>query len=266
MLWQSHQNRTQSIAVSIVAVLCILAIGGLQLPQLNQLKNTAKSASPEALQREVESEKVRLNLLQKFPAFGFDNLLADWVFLGFLQYFGDDEARDVTGYPLSPEYFKVILNRDPKFLKAYLFLSGSTSLFAGLPEQSVALMGKGLKSLSPQSPPKSYYVWRYKATDELLFLGDAQAARQSFEKAADWASTYPDEESQTVAAISRQTAQFLARNPVSKSAQVTAWSMVLTSAPDDRTRQLAINRIEALGGKVVITPEGAVRLQLPTQD
>jgi hypothetical protein len=127
-------------------------------------------------------------------------------------------------------------------------------------------MGKGLKLLSPQDPPKSYYVWRYKATDELLFLGDAQAARQSFEKAADWASTYPDEESQTVAAISRQTAQFLARNPVSKSAQVTAWSMVLTSAPDDRTRQLAINRIEALGGKVVITPEGAVRLQLPTQD
>jgi hypothetical protein len=42
--------------------------------------------------------------------------------------------------------------------------------------------------------------------------------------------------------------------------------MVLTNALDDRTRQLAINRIEALGGKVVITPEGAVRLQLPTQD
>lgn len=266
MLWQSDQNRSQSIAVSIVAVLCILAIGGLQLPQLNQLKSRAKNASAEVLQREVESEKMRLNLLQKFPAFGFDNLLADWTFLNFLQYFGDDEARTVTGYQLSPEYFEVIVDHDPRFLKGYFFLSGSTSLYAGLPERSVALMKKGLKSLSPQAPPQSYYVWRYKATDELLFLGDAQAARQSFEKAAEWASTYPDDESQTVAAISRQTAQFLARNPVSKSAQVSAWSMILTNALDNRTRQLAINRIEALGGKVVVTPEGAVRLQLPTKD
>ncbi len=262
----SRQTFTQSVAVSIVAVVCVMSLGGLQMPQLNLLKSRGDNVSVESLQREVNSEKVRLNLLQKLPTFGFDNLLADWVFLGFLQYFGDDEARSVTGYQLSPEYFEMILNRDPRFLRAYFFLSSSSSLYAGLPERSVAIMEKGLKSLSPQAPPKSYYAWRYKATDELLFLGDAQAARQSFEKAADWASTYPDEESQTVAAISRQTAQFLARNPVSKSAQVTAWSMILTNAVDDRTRQLAINRIEALGGKVVITPEGAVRLQLPTQD
>jgi hypothetical protein len=111
---------------------------------------------------EVKAEKVRLNLLQKVPAFGFDNLLGDWAFLNFIQYFGDDEARAATGYRLSPDYFDVIIDRDPKFLQAYFFLSGSGSLYAGMPERSVTLMEKGLKSLSPQSPPKSYYVWRYK--------------------------------------------------------------------------------------------------------
>jgi len=261
----SRPNIGQTIGVSFIALLSIFALGALQIPQLNQIRSGSKNASPEALQTEVKAEKVRLNLLQKVPAFGFDNLLGDWAFLNFIQYFGDDEARAATGYRLSPDYFDVIIDRDPKFLQAYFFLSGSSSLYAGMPERSVALMEKGLKSLSPQSPPKSYYVWRYKATDELLFLGDAQAARQSYEKAAEWASTYSDEESKNIVAISRRTAEFLARNPLSKSAQVNAWSTVLSNALDDRTRQLAISRIEALGGKVIVTPQG-VRIQLPKTD
>jgi hypothetical protein len=238
----------------------------LQVPQLNYLTNRAKNASPEALRQDVDLEKLRLNLLQKTPAFGFDNLFADWVFLNFLQYFGDEETRAVSGYSLSPEYFEIIVDRDPRFLGAYTGLSTSISLYAAKPEESVALMEKGLKSMSPQSPPKSYYIWRQKGIDELLFLGNTQAARQSFKNAAEWASTYSDEESQNVAAISRRTSEFLARNPKSKSAQVTAWAMVLNTVTDDRTRKIAISRIEALGGKVIITPEGVPKIRLPKTD
>jgi hypothetical protein len=266
MLSQVRQNLSQSVAASIVVLIGILAVGGLQVPQLDALRNKAQNATPETLQREVESERLHLNLLQKTPAFGFDNLLADWVFLNFLQYFGDDPARAVTGYQLSPDYFEVIVDHDPRFREMYLFLATSGSLYAGMPERSVALMEKGLQSLSPKVPPKSYYVWRQKAIDELLFLGNAQAARQSFEKAAEWASMSSDEESQNVAAMSRQTAEFLRRNPNSKSAQVAAWTMVLNNVTDDRTRKIAISRIEALGGKVSITPQGVVKIQLPQAD
>ncbi|HBL57622.1 MAG TPA: hypothetical protein DDZ80_03425 [Cyanobacteria bacterium UBA8803] len=265
-LARSPKTLSSSLWPFLIALLCILAVGWLQVPRLNQLKGTGKTTSTAELQKQVEAEKLRLNLLKKSPTFGFDNLLADWVFLNFTQYFGDEQARAETGYQLSPEYFEVIIDRDPRFLQAYLFLSASTTLYAGMPERSIALMEKGLKSLSPQSPPKSYYIWRYKGIDELLFLADATAARKSFETAAEWASTYIDDESQQVAAMSRQTAQFLARNPLSKSAQVSAWSMVLQNAIDDRTRQIAINRIEALGGKVIITPQGAVKIQLPETD
>lgn len=263
---QLRLNLSQSLVVPLVAVLSIAAIGVLQVSQLHHLTNRVKAASTEAVKRDVEAEKLRLNLLQKTPAFGFNNLIANWTFLNFLQYFGDDEARDKTDYTLSSNYFEIIIDRDPRFLGAYLGLSTSISMYAAMPEKSVDLMEKGLKSMSPQTPPKSYYVWRYKGIDELLFLGNAQAARQSFEKAAEWASTYSDQESQYVAALSRKTAQFLNRNPNSKFAQVNAWSMVLNNTTDKYARKIAISRIEALGGKVIITPEGVTKIRLPPRD
>ena len=266
MFTLAHRKFSVSIGTYLVALLCALGVGLLQIPQLNQLSSSKTTASQETLKREIQTEKLRLNLLRQLPTLGFDNIIADLIFINFLQYFGDDEVRETTGYSLSPEYFEVILAHDPFFLQAYLFLSTSTSLYAARPERSVALMGKGLKSLSPKAPPRSYYVWRYKGIDELLFLGDAKAAKQSFETAAQWASIYTDEESKRVEAISRRTAEFLARNPKSKSAQIAAWTMVLSNKVDEQTRNLAIKRIEALGGKVYITPQGAVQVQPPKED
>ncbi|MBV9384884.1 MAG: hypothetical protein JOZ78_00485 [Chroococcidiopsidaceae cyanobacterium CP_BM_ER_R8_30] len=127
-------------------------------------------------------------------------------------------------------------------------------------------MAKGLKSLSPKVPQRSYYIWRYKGIDELLFLGDAKAAKHSFAMAANWASFYSDAESKQVAAISRGTAQFLSRNPKSKWAQVAAWVMVLNNQVDERTRGIAVHRLKALGAKVVVTPQGAAQVQLPRKD
>jgi tetratricopeptide (TPR) repeat protein len=260
------QRLNQSLWASLVALGCIVAVGLLQVPQLHRLSNRASTASPEDLQQDVEAEKLRIEVLQNIPSFGFDNLLADWAFLNFLQYFGDEPVRAVTGYGLSPEYFEVVVEQDPHFLDAYLYLSTSGSLYAAKPERSIALMEKGLESLSPEAPRQSYIVWRQKAIDELLFLGDAEAARQSFEKAAEWASTHPDQESQTIADISRRTAEFLADNPDSKSAQISAWTMVLSNVSDQRSRQIAINQVEELGGEVITTPEGTVKIRLPQTD
>lgn len=253
----------QKLGTPSLVIFCILVAGSFQLQQLKKLRSQNTGSTNLS---QVQQEKLSLDLLQKAPAFGFNNLVADWVFLNFLQYFGDEPARLKTGYQLSPDYFEVIVDRDPKFLNIYPFLSTSISMYAAQPAQSVALMEKGLKSLAPKAPPKSYYVWRYKGIDELLFLGDSKGAQHSFEIAAEWASAYSDSVSNNVAAISRQTAQFLASNPESKSAQMSAWMMVLGNAVDSRTRQLAINRIKFLGGKVFITPQGNVKVVAPKQD
>lgn len=242
------------------------AIAWLQIPQLQQLKTRSETAPVSSIQRELDAEKVRLNLLQRLPSFGFQNLIADWTFLNFLQYFGDTPARTRTDYTLSPDYFEVILGRDPRFLPAYTFLSTSTALYAGLPERAIAITAKGLSYLTPTVPQGSYYVWRNQGVDELLFLGNALAARQSFMTAAEWANASGTPEGQAVAQISLQTAAFLATNPNSKFAQFSAWTMVLSNAPDDRTRNKAAEQIRALGGSIVPQADGTYQMNPPPED
>ncbi|MBD2168971.1 hypothetical protein H6G04_31855 [Calothrix membranacea FACHB-236] len=256
----------ETISTFLTISVCILGVGLMQFPRMQNFLNNRQAASLEAIEREIKAEQARLNFLKQTPSFGYENLIADWVYLSFLQYFGDEEAREKTGYTASPDYFDVILGHNPRFLDAYLGLSVSSSLYAGLPERSIELMSQGLKSLAPKVPERSYYVWRYKAIDELLFLGNAQASKKSLAKAVDWASTYDDEESKNVVQISQRTANFLSNNPNSKHARISTWVMVLNNGVDKNTQQRAIREIEALGGKVVKTPEGNNQITLPPKD
>lgn len=256
----------QSIGTAVVGIFCMVGVGLLQFPRLQDLIHSKNTTEMAILNRDINSEKLRLQMLKNLPTFGFSNLVSDWTYLTFLQYFGDDNARARTGYSLSPEYFEVILKRDPRFLAAYLSLSTSTSMYAGMPQRSIELMSKGLKSLSPWVPKKSYYVWRYQGVDQLLFLGNYQGAEKSFTNAANWASKHSDPESKEVAAISLGTAMFLNHNPSSKYAQISAWSMVLNNQVDEKTRQRAVQQIEALGGQVITNPDGTARIRFPPKD
>ena len=262
----SRRNWLQPILTCFIILVCISAIGLLQVPQLHRLQQQSQTASVAEIQQEVDAEAIRLTLLRNTPTFGFDNLIADWTFLSFLQYFGDEPARQKTGYRLSPDYFEVVLKRDPYFLQAYTFLSTSGSLYAALPERSTQIMKQALASLKPNVPAGAYVAWRELAIDQLLFLGDAQAAQQSFEMAAAWARQSSISGSDQIAVDSQQTASFLAQNPNSKTAQVAAWAMVLSNVADDRTRKTAVDRIEALGGNIIPNPDGTVKIQLPSKD
>lgn len=261
-----RRDWAQTGAMILIVIFCIGAIGALQMPQLKALKARSQTVTTEQLQREVETEKAQLLLLRDSPTFGFNNLLADWVFLNFLQYFGDEPARSKTDYRLSPDYFDVILKRDPYFLQAYTFLSTSSAIYAGMPQRSVEIMRRELSRLKPNAPVPIYYAWRQLAIDELLFLGDGNAAKKSFETAAQWAraSSFPD--SQAAAAVSEQTANLLSRNPNSKTAQVAAWAMVLSNAPDAQTRKIALTHIQQLGSKIVGNADGSFSISPPHQD
>lgn len=249
-----------------IALGCVGAIAALQLPQLKQLQTRSQSATLAEIQEDLETEKVQLELLAKAPTFGFDNVIADWAFLQFLQYFGDIPVRQRTDYRLSPEYFEVIVPHNPRFLSSYFFLTISTSLYAGMPERSVALMSEGLDSLSPEVFG-AYFVWRNKAIDELLFLGDGEAARQSLLMAAEWADQSPtDPRAASTAAASRQMAESLRQNPKSKSAQFASWMTVLSTAPDAQTRRIAVDRLKGLGAQFVERPDGNYDIIPPRED
>jgi hypothetical protein len=242
--------------------LCLLGVSSLQMPRMHKLLHSSKTVPVKTLQKELDIERTRLNIIEKIPSFGYDNVIANFAYLWFLQYFGDDEVREKTGYSLSPEYFEIILSRDPRFTTAYLGLSTSTSMYAAMPEVSVQLMEKGLKFLSPFAPTTSYYVWRYKGIDELLFLGKSLKAQRSFEKSADWASHHSDEDSKQAALVSKRTAEFLSRDPNSTYARIATWTMVLNNQVDKKTRDRAIREIQALGGNVIDNPDGTYKITL----
>ncbi|NEP19886.1 MAG: hypothetical protein F6J97_23860, partial [Leptolyngbya sp. SIO4C1] len=130
---------------------------------------------------------------------------------------------------------------------------------------TVSLIDQAAEQLSPNQPPNAFYVWRYKGTDELLFLGDSESAVQSFLTAADWAeqSSHPNKE--LIAERSRQTAQSLQRNPASKRAQINAWSSILVNALNDSIRQRAVREIERLGGTVKLQNSGAISIEYPAE-
>lgn len=250
-------------AITPVGVLISLLL--LQYHNLQNLKTPSEPLSAAQLNQQEATISLRLSFLKWLPTFGFQNLMADWTFLNFIQYFGESEERAIAGYANSTDFFNVIIDRDPRFMGAYLYLTNTVSVYAGQPKEAIRLMEQGLATMAPNIPPKSYLVWRYKGIDEMLFTGDNQAAQQSFEMAADWADQASDDESTYVAQASRQTAAFLATDPNSRPALISGWMSVLNRAIDDNVRQEAIDQIEALGGQVLVANDGQVTVRYQTE-
>ncbi|MEG4117489.1 hypothetical protein QUA43_08450 [Microcoleus sp. N9_B4] len=217
----------------------------------------------QAAQQEAQQEALRLKMLKTIPSFGFDNLIADWTFLKFLQYFGDDEAREVTGYDLSQDYFDIVTQRDPRWADIYLFLSTAISFYQGKPETAVNFIERGTRALalSPQLHSQSWIVWRTKGLDELLLLGDIPDSIRSHEMAADWVEGSP--EWSKLAPLFRATAEYLRRDPDSVPVRFTAWSTVYAQTTDKLVRQRAKQALVKLGAQVQKDQDGKESFILP---
>ncbi len=233
----------------------------LQLQMINRSQNI--SATTQYRQTEKE-QKVSLDFLKRSPNLGFDNIIADWIYLNFIQYFGDTTARNQTSYELSSQYFSAIIDREPRFVMAYSLLDPAASLFAGQASASVEIMDKGLKTLTP-NVPDAYLVWTYKGIDELLFLGEGKKAKKSYEKAAEWALYQGDEKSLLLGQRFAEMTKFLENDQDSKKAQAGSWLMVLSNAKDKKTVDIALDKIRQLGGKVNIDGN-RVNVSFPDQD
>ena len=242
----------------VIILVGIVTLQEMQRRNLFQAEGEALATQARLQERQYESQ---LRLLQRMPDLGFRNLVADWTFLQYLQYFGNREHRQITGYGLSGDFFEIIIDRDPYAYDPYIFLSSSLTLYAGQPERAVELQAKGLESLTPELPPESYFIWRSKGVDEMLFLGDFEAASQSHTTAAEWAAQSPNPQAQADQDSLRQTAAFLQTEPDNPRVRVGAWQQILASAPDQPTQAIAIQNIEALGYEVVPREGGGYSIQ-----
>lgn len=254
------KNRVNITLTFLIFSLSLMGITYLQLPIANQKKENL--TKQEAL-KEEEKANIQVNLLKNLPNFGFNNLVADLIYLQFIQYFGD-RARDYTGYSLNPEYFRAFVHKDPRFIPPYFIFAPATTLFSGRPDITVELMEKGLKSISPEQP-QAYQVWFYKAIDELLFTGNPKDAQESYRMAAKWAGYHDDDVSKAVAQQALQTANFLKENPDSRKAQAASWMGIYLYAREDAVRELALANIKRLGGKLIVNGSSA-SLSFPEED
>ncbi|MGD1715527.1 hypothetical protein [Dapis sp. BLCC M172] len=248
-----------NLAVPIVALAGIISLQVLWPPEGSPLKEKIVLDSTDAVLAE-QKEALKLKLWKASPTFGFDNLIADWVFLQFLQYFGDDAARNETGYSLSEDYFDIITRLDPKWVDIYLFLSNSLSIYEGKPKVAVEYMTRGTDALSPEIDPKAWQVWRFKGIDQLLLVGDIPGAIRSHEMAAEWADNTSYQE---LSSLFRNTAEFLKTDPDSKLIKFNAWLWVYYQTRDQRVRERAQQEILKLGGKVEMSEDGEKRFVLP---
>ena len=230
------------VGIGIVAIAGIIAI---QIPRLQSI--TATTIATEESQRE---EAVRLSLLNRSPSFGFDNVMANWVFLNLVQYDGDSETRKQVGYPLAPMYFDTITRLDPRFVSSYIFLSGIMSYQMGKPEDAIALMTRGTDALTPQNDPRAFLVWRLKGLDQLLMLGDAASAAKSYDQAGDWALQSTDAETRQTGPIFKQTAEFLRTDPSNKTLLLWSWTTIFDQAivtRDEKTQERARKKLLEIG-------------------
>lgn len=246
---------------TLIAGSAIAAIVAMQKTQLQK-----PSLWVEHPQQAERQEALRLNLLSQMPSFGFDNMIANWTFLNFLQYYGDTPAREKTGFGLSPKYFDILTRRDPRFVDTYIFLSGTLSHQLGQPKLTLEYMQRGMNALSPEMNPKAFALWRMAALDQLLLLGDVPGTVRSLEMASKQAGA--TQEFKDLAPIFQASADFLRKNPDSRLVRLQSWSAVYQQAQaiaDQKTQERARLEILALGGVEKVDEQGNTYFTLPAK-
>lgn len=252
------QQRISLILRYLTPLFCFAGILLLQNLYLNKI--TSKNKTEVDYTQEEQAIQVVLDLQKNLPSFGFDNLIANWNFLNFIQYYGDTEARDKIGYSLTPDFFEKMVDRDPRFVQAYLILSTANSIYAARPDKTVPLLNRVVQSISPETSTLAPFVWIYKGVDEILFLGDLKAAQNSYDMASKW---FGIQKNEYMTNRTRETVQFLATNPDPKKAQIGAWTTILSTTQEKRTQQYALDKIRSLGAEVFVSPEGKLQIRMP---
>lgn len=203
----------------ITATLGAMAAVGLQWGRLEQVMYE----QPEPVQEEQRLE-LQLAVLEQLPSFGFDNAIASWIFLQYLQYFGNQDARDITGCRLNSVYLDQVTQRDPRFFIPYIFVPGGVSYCQGEPLKSIELLERGLEAITPDIQENVFVLALLKALDRFLLLGDIPGAIAAYERAADLAAA--TETYASFAPYYRRTAQWLRDNPDSLQARFIGWQDV----------------------------------------
>ena len=235
----------------VATFLPFICLAGIVVLQGQEYKRAVQKLNRANYLTQEQEEARSLDWQKRSPDLGFSNLKADLSYLNFVQYFGDKDARETIGYKLVPNYFETIAHIDPRFTQAHLKLSIANSMYAGNPETTIALMQEVLDSIEPISG-EAVAVWTSKGLDELLFMGDKEAAIESYKMAEQWAALVQGDRSEKLTIKDLEEALESISEIELKEAQLRAWSSVLVHIKDHQRRREIIDRLDRIKAEILV--------------
>lgn len=250
------------VTKDLTAIAPFICLAGTVILQAQEYKKSLHKLNYANYVSQENQEAKLIEFQQQSPNLGFDNLIADWSYLNFVQYFGDANARETIGYKLIPEYFETITSIDPRFTQAHLRLSIANSMYAGNAEKTIVLMEQVLDSVDPASE-EAALLWTSKGLDELLFLGDKKAAIRSYKIAAQWAELSNNIRPDGLTIKDLEEALESTDEIDLKKAQIRAWSSVLVHIRDNQKKKEIKDKIDNLKAEILVlekTPKQSIKI------
>jgi hypothetical protein len=195
--------------------------------------------------------------IAKMLSLGNESLLADWYWLGFVQYLGDSKARFSDHYAYCDKYLDLVTYLDPRFVEPYWFVAFSVGSDQKRPDLAAKLIDRGIQA--------NQYNWTLPfiaGVNQYLFAHDERAAARyyrmasKFPQAPDWLrrqalvleSHIPAlvKEMRTWAIIYSSDQSPLVRQEA-KNKLVAIWSRIYGTAPTPQVKSAAKHALENLG-------------------
>jgi hypothetical protein len=210
-----------------VVMLAALAAAIACVPSIDHLRETA--VGDEALYIPSATAIKHLSL-------GYTGLMADIYWTRAVQYFGERHHIKAKTYPLLYPLLDITTQLDPHLTIAYefgsIFLSQAPPEGAGLPEQGVVLVERGIRE-----NPSRWRLYYHLGYIQALELHDYKAASETFLKGSEIPGAYP-----WMKVLAAQLAQQGGAEETSRF----LWARIYESADDAMIRKNAADHLRAL--------------------
>jgi len=182
----------------------------------------------------------------KLLSLGYDQLIADLFWLGFVQYVGNSEQRQLDRYGLAFDYLDIVTTLDPKFTRPYWFAAFIVGSEMGRPDLSQSLIERGL-----QTDQESWYLPFIAGINQYLFAQKEMEAAKYYRKAAKFPDAPPW--------LMRQ-AEILEAKIPSLVKEVNTWDTIYRTSTDPLVKERAEQKLAATWMRVFkLSPSEEIR-------
>jgi hypothetical protein len=161
----------------------------------------------------------------RLVALGYDQLLADFYWLAFVNYVGDDTSRAVDHYKLADKYLDLVTGLDPCFIQPYWFCAFTVGSDQKRPLRANEILERGIRANQ-----NNWYLPYIAGVNLYLFAHDEVGAAKYYRIA----SKFPDAPKW----LARQSEILAARIP-STFKEINTWDAIY------RTERTPIIRLKA---------------------